>query len=489
MICLCFSQGLSAKFPLVDRTNRGNNLRGGNTNRTVSQQVLTDTSAYVRGANSQQCDNSPMHIVFITHRNPWPPLKGTQVRPYHMIKRLAERGHRVHLFGFLDDGDAAQAEHHLGKICESVHLLPLHDLAGKARAAWSMLGSQAPSEAYFRDPAMHRAIARVMQQAPIAAFGAFSSTMAQYVPPALRQHAVLDMCDVDSAKWQEYIPRARLPMSIVYRTEARRLAASERQCVRDFAATVLATDREAQLLAQLAQQAGDPIDTSRLMAITNGTDLDHFHPQARMPLNLADLPESERQHFHEGRRKLVFTGAMDYAPNIEAVQWFCSQCWPTIRAQLPQAEFLIVGSKPAPAVQALAQEPGVRVTGFVDDVRPYLNAAELVVVPLLLARGVQNKALEAMACGKAIVATPAVAAGLQIDTLMQRAKPGSTTGEVFKTADSAASFTQACLDLLADGQQRQALGERARAFVEQHYAWAPLMDQYAIRLEQAAKRI
>ena len=203
---------------------------------------------------------------------------------------------------------------------------------------------------------------------------------------------------------------------------------------------------------------------ARLRIITNGVDLDYFQPA---PLPVASRPVP----------RLVFTGAMDYYANIEAVEWFTKEVFPLIREQEPGAEFLIVGSHPADRVKRLARQTGVTVTGFVEDVRPFLREATVCVVPLRIARGVQNKLLEAMAAGKAAVATPEAIAGLRV-----------VSGEQLLTASAPGEFAQAALKLIRDDRLRESLGRQARRFVETEHDWTPLLQKLAELLETVAQR-
>ena len=164
---------------------------------------------------------------------------------------------------------------------------------------------------------------------------------------------------------------------------------------------------------------------------------------------------------------------MDYRANIDGACWFAADVWPRIRARWPEAEFSIVGSHPTREVRALGRQPGITVTGFVDDVRPYLRAATLCVVPLLVARGVQNKVLEALAAGRAVVATPAAAAGLRA------AAP-------ICTAATASEFAAVIADLLKDADRRADLAQRGRQFVVAHHDWAPLLRDLLEQLEAVA---
>jgi glycosyltransferase involved in cell wall biosynthesis len=258
-------------------------------------------------------------------------------------------------------------------------------------------------------------------------------------------------------------------MSFVYGLEARRIRRLEQLIVSDVHRTLLTTMREVELLG--GTQGGT------VRALVNGVDLDFYAPAAG-PVDVEALPESERQFFRESpgdRPRFVFTGAMDYRANVDAVCWFVAEAWPAVRRELPGAEFLVVGRAPAPALRAVDGRDGVRVTGAVADVRPYLRAATACVVPLRVARGIQNKVLEAMACGRPVVVSPSVRACLE-----------AATGDEVVTAEDGAGFSRALVDLTRDEARRTALGRAARAFVERHHRWERMLDEFVGVVEEAA---
>jgi polysaccharide biosynthesis protein PslH len=414
-----------------------------------------------------------MNILFFSHRTPYPPHKGTQVRPYNMIAALAARGWRIHLLAFAEGEGDAQAATELGKICASVELIPLSRAAANLRALAAIPTGRSLSLAYFDSARMREAVRRVVRQHGVGAMIAFSSTMAQYVPREFRRHSVADMTDVDSAKWLHYAATNPFPKSWVYKIEGRRLRRYEYDIVNGFAYTTLVTEREAELLTEL-----DPEARRRVVALTNGVDLKKFRPDAYTPFAPESLPPDERRFLTDPLApRLVFTGAMDYFPNVDAVCYFAHEVFPRVRAQSPSAQFLIVGSGPTPPVLELKRLPGVIVTGRVADVRPYLAAATACVIPLRIARGIQNKALEAMAAGRAVVATPEVVAGLG----------DARHGEELLVAATAEELAAAALRVIEDEPLRRRLEQRARSFVEREYDWGPLMARLAEMVESIAR--
>jgi sugar transferase (PEP-CTERM/EpsH1 system associated) len=398
-----------------------------------------------------------MKILFLAHRIPYPPNKGDKIRSYNEVRVLAARGHEIHLRAFADDPEDLEYQVELLRWCASVEVIPLRRWGRMLGAAAAALGGRSLSVGYYASRGMRKSVKRALAEHQFDAVFVYSSTMAQYVPPNLNSRTVADLVDIDSEKWRLYAERTAPPRSWAYRLDGRRLRRYEYEIVSRFAYTVVTTVREAALLDELDEFTR----RARLRAITNGVDLEEFEPVQRAPSD----------------SRLVFVGAMDYYANIEGVCWFVEEVLPLVRARDPQAEFFIVGSKPTEEVLRLAQHPGVKVTGFVRDIRPYLDSAAVCVVPLRIARGVQNKVLEAMASGKAIVATSEVAAGLR-----------ARHEEELLIADTPALFADAVLDILRDQALREQLGAQARLFVEREHDWTPLLQKLAGLVETVGAR-
>jgi sugar transferase (PEP-CTERM/EpsH1 system associated) len=252
---------------------------------------------------------------------------------------------------------------------------------------------------------------------------------------------VMDLIDVDSEKWRQYA-NSRPPWAAwIYRYEARCLAAYEAQIVRTFDRVLVVSEAE-------KGQIPPELQLANLRAMPNGVDLEYFSPA------------------HPGRYEaseplLVFTGMMDYWPNVDGVQWFVEHIFPRIRVAVPEVRLLIVGNRPTAQVRKLGGTPGVTVTGFVEDIRDYVGAAEVCVVPLRIARGIQNKLLEAMAMGKPVISTPQAFEGLRAEA-----------GRDVLVAEDEVAFAAAAIQLLADKRRSAELGRNARSCVERNYAWA-----------------
>ena len=378
-------------------------------------------------------------LLFLAHRIPFPPNKGDKIRSFHLLRHLSTR-YAIHLGAFVDDPDDWQYQNALKPYCASIKLMPLHPRRAKLGSLRGLLSGEALTLPYYRNGALKRWAADLAASGKVSRGLAFSSAMTQFMPDNLARR-VLDMVDVDSDKWTQYAPTQRWPMSWMYAREGRKLAHWEAKVAQDFDATFLVSDAEAALLKQRA-----PLAQHKISAFENGVDAVYFSPARDYP-----------NPYSPAVQGIVFTGAMDYWPNIDAVTWFAERIFPAVRDAMPSAQFTIVGSRPGEAVQALAQQPGVVVTGSVPDVRPYLAHAACAVAPLRIARGVQNKVLEAMAMARAVVVSPQAAEGLRAEA-----------GHDFILAQSEAGFAEAVVAQL----QHPVSAARARDSILARYDWA-----------------
>ena len=424
-----------------------------------------------------------METLFLAHRIPFPPDRGDKIRSWHLLKHLATLG-PVHLACFADDeADAA----HLPALREA-----LGDALGEAHveirrtgkaiaAARALLEGKPVSLTLFYSHSMRKFVTRMLGpipplpdsregtegwalaesgQAPTAqeptpgpsrksgrgevdTVFAFSGQMAQFVPEQLRQRFVMDFVDMDSAKFAAYA-EAGGPLGVLHRREAKRLFAFERAVAARADASLFVSEAEATLFRSRAN-----LPHADIRALANGVDLDFYRPGA---VPAADAP----------RPLVVFTGQMDYAPNIDAVTWFAAEVLPKL-----SATFAIVGRNPSEAVRRLASDR-VIVTGSVPDVRTWLEAADVVVAPLRIARGIQNKVLEAMAMARPVVASPAAFEGIEAEPRRD-----------LLVADGADAQAEAIKALLADPARAAALGSAARRRVEEAYRWDVRLEPLA----------
>lgn len=380
-------------------------------------------------------------LLFLAHRIPYPPEKGEKIRAWHEFLYLA-RTHRIHLGCFVDDPADAAHVTTLAAHCADLAAIRIAPRRQRLRALLRTRPGQPLSLGYFFDARMAAWVESKRAQGIDRAF-VYCSAMAPYVMGAPGLYRVLDMVDVDSAKWAEYAARAGWPARAVWAREARTLLAFERRAAADFDRTLFVSQAECAAFTGRAPEAA-----GRCRALDNGVDAARFAPSPDFASPYAP-----------GGPVAVFTGTMDYRPNIDAVAWFAHAVLPRLRARRPELRFAVVGANPAPSVQRLAAQPGVIVTGRVADVRPYLAHAALAVAPLRIARGVQNKVLEAMAMARPVVATPQAFEGLR----------AQADAELLVAGD-AAGFAEAVAAVL-DGRH-PGLGAAARAAVLRRYAWS-----------------
>jgi sugar transferase (PEP-CTERM/EpsH1 system associated) len=388
-------------------------------------------------------------IIFLSQRIPYPPHKGDKIRSFNLLRGLA-RTHTVRVGSFVDDpGDWAHVEE-LKSHCAEVFLLPLNRRSATLRSLRGLLTGDPLSKPFYFDSRMAEWVAQSTRAHQTQVAFIFSSAMAQYVLklPERPPHVVMDFVDVDSEKWRHYAERRSGPMRWLYRREGRTLLAHDTAIARMADASLFVSEREAALFQSLAPAVADKVS-----ALQNGVDTGYFDPAACIAA--ADDRPSD-----PAKLSIVFTGAMDYEPNIDAVTWFADHVLEDLRRRRAGATFRIVGTSPSREVQALATRPGIEVTGRVPDVRPYILQADVVVAPLEIARGVQNKVLEAMAMARPVVVTPQALEGLN-------AAPGQ---DVLCAERSAAPFLAAVLSATEPDTAKR-LGLAARRYAVDNHSW------------------
>jgi polysaccharide biosynthesis protein PslH len=394
-------------------------------------------------------------ILYLTHRIPFPPNKGDKVRSFNLLRFLCKR-YRVHLGTFVDDPADLAYVPEIEKMCASINAITLRPMLARLRSAVGVLTGEALTLPYYRNAALAQWIERTIHEHAISKAIVFSSAMAQYVLGHRELRVVVDFVDVDSAKWDQYGRSRSWPLSTIYGREGRRLLAFERVVAARAQASVFVTEAEANLFCSLAPECARTVHYAQ-----NGVDTDYFAPD---PKRVSPFAPNEDA--------IVFTGAMDYWPNIDAVTWFASEVMPRIVARRPSARFYVVGMQPAPAVMALDRDPGITVTGLVPDTRPYLQHAGVVVAPLRVARGIQNKVLEGMAMGRPVVVSAGAAEGIL-----------AANGIDFEVALDAEEFADKSLALMDDESRSRRMGEAARARVIAAYSWSANLLPFASLVE------
>lgn len=387
------------------------------------------------------------NILYLVHRLPYPPNKGDKVRSYHLLKHLVKQ-HRVFLGTFIDDPEDEQHLETLRSLCTDLHVANLNPRYAKIRSLGGLLAVEPLTLRYYRDSSMRSWVEKTCKRHHIDAAVVFSSAMAQYVETIPRLRAVIDFVDVDSAKWTQYAPQHRWPLSWLYRREGRMLLDYERRVASRAARSFFVTENEAALFCRLAPECAVRVD-----AVCNGVDSDYFAP---------DIDRASP--YTENELPIVFTGAMDYWPNVDAAIWFSTEVMPGLLARWPKARFYIVGRSPTPELQALASEK-IAVTGTVPDVRPYLQHAAVVVAPLRVARGIQNKILEAMAMAQPVVASSECAAAVD-----------AVSGQELLTATTPQEFVDSLSRILESTETAIAMGKAARQRVIERYSWEAHMS-------------
>lgn len=393
------------------------------------------------------------HLLYLVHRIPYPPNKGDKIRSYHLLKHLARHYH-VHLGTFVDDDNDWQYVDTVKQLCGETHFARLNPRLARLRSLGALLANRSLSVDYYRNADLLEWTERVIKKHDIRRVLVFSSPMAQYAMNVQGARRVIDFVDIDSDKWRQYAEKKKRPMSWLYAHEARQLLDYERHVAQAFDASLFVSQPEADMFKQLA-----PAASKKVGYFSNGVDTDYFTPVLGF-----ESPYSPDDAV------VVFTGAMDYWPNVDAVQWFADKIFPSIRRSHPNAQFYIVGARPSPQVKSLGERPGVHVTGTVPDVRPYIAHARVAVAPLRIARGIQNKVLEAMAMAKPVVVSPQALEGID-------AAPGND----IVLATGVQEFATSVTDLLR--RQDQTLGVRAREKVVNQYGWTSNLSRVDDLLE------
>ena len=388
-------------------------------------------------------------ILFLAHRVPFPPDRGDKIRSHHVLKALAGLA-PVHVVTFGDDARDMACEPDLAAVAAS------HCLVRRAMPLWragagALLSGSPVSLTAFHDARIAQFVARTLATRPIQTIYVFSGQMGQYVPAGFGGRVILDLVDVDSVKFEQYAATGHGPRRWIDAREGRLLRREEERLSALASHTLLVSEAEAELFR--SRLPG--VDGHTVAWLGNGIDARFFDPLAcgKSP----DLAFAPGPH-------IVFTGQMDYAPNVEAALCLIEVIAPRIRKVHPDAVVHIVGRNPPAALRRQDRRAGVRVWGAVPDVRPFLAAADIVAAPLALARGVQNKVLEAMAMARPVLVTPQAATGID-----------AADGVHLAVADGDDALTERALALLAGKVASAHMGKAARRFVLEHRSWDAML--------------
>jgi len=387
-----------------------------------------------------------VNILLLSHRVPFPPNKGEKIRTFYQLKCLSELGHQIHLFSPYEDKADLAHFNTLGKtLCTTVNAAPLKHKA--LRLVKGIAKNQSLSIANFYDKNLQQHVDLFLSDNTVDAILCTASSMAEYIFKSSvlktinkKPLLIMDFMDVDSDKWGQYKQNSSFPMSIIYAREQYLLSKYEKRIVEQFDACYLIAQAEVTLFNQQV------IQSDKVQVMGNGLDTIAFYPAKEKEANPYPI--------------FLFTGVMDYKPNVDAVVWFAEKCWGDIIKQHPRAKFIIAGMNPNKDVMKLVELTGVEVTGFVDDILPYYHQADIFVAPFRLARGVQNKVLQAFSCALPVISTPMGAEGI----ICQADRD-------ILIASSPEQFIKQANKLIAQPTLAQSIGESALQIIQQHYSW------------------
>ena len=382
-----------------------------------------------------------MNVLYVCHRFPFPPKRGGKIRPFNMIRHLTAAGHRVTVCSLTrsqaeaDEGRGIAphcAEQVMGRVSEPVQF---------ARMIARLPLTTPSSMGYFYSSELASEVRRLLDSQHWDLIFVHCSSVAPYVEHVTDVPKILDFGDMDSQKWLEYANYKPFPLSFGYWLEGQKMQAAEKRLARRFDICTATTRAEWRTL--------DGYGTGAVTDwFPNGVDADFFSPGSE-PYDVETIS---------------FIGRMDYYPNQECMARFCKQTWPLLKDKRPAMKLLIVGADPSPEMRALGELPGVTVTGSVPDVRPYIRSSALMVAPLAIARGTQNKILEAMAMGVPVVTSSVAAGGVD-----------AVAGEHLLVADTPEEIATAILRIVGNPGERERLADTGRARVLSHHDWAGSM--------------
>jgi sugar transferase (PEP-CTERM/EpsH1 system associated) len=381
-----------------------------------------------------------VRILYVCHRFPYPPKRGGKIRPFNMIRHLAQ-SHEVVVCSLARSPQEADEGRGIAPHCAEYHVAVVNDTVQTLRMIATLPTPITASASYFHSARLARTIRRLLRERRFDLIFVHCSSVAHYVQHVDDVPKILDFGDMDAQKWFEYAQYKPLPLNLGYRWEAQRLLAEEKRLARRFDFCTATTRAEWQTL----KDYGVPTPSDWF---PNGVDAQYFRP--------ADGGYD--------RDTICFVGRMDYYPNQQCMFDFCAGVLPLLREKRPELKLLIVGADPSPAVRKLGELPGVTLTGSVPDVRPYVTRSALTVAPLRIARGTQNKILEAMAMGVPVVSSAVAAGGVD-----------AVAGEHFVVADGARQTADAIERICADPAERARLAVAGRERMLSNHAWSRSM--------------
>jgi polysaccharide biosynthesis protein PslH len=390
-----------------------------------------------------------LKLLFLAQRIPYPPNKGEKIRTFFQINHLVKQGHHVDIVfssQTTEDnelGDAIAKLLSVGVIKEKLNYRWFRLLSG-------LLRNIPLSVCNFENGKLLKRLRHTVRNTKYDAIICTSSSMAEYVfksglnmeslRSGKRPMLVMDFMDLDSDKWLQYAHSSPWPMKWIYKREAILLAKYENKIQRNFDHCFFISQNEVDLFSERNGSS------QNVHVLGNGINIDAYHPADHQP-------ENEDPVF-------IFTGVMDYKPNVDAVIWFAGNVWPLILEHFPKSRFFVAGMNPTTSIGELAKTTGIEITGFVDDILPYYHQSNYFVAPLRIARGVQNKVLQAFACGLPVISSKMGAEGI-----------ACVDGEHIMIASTGEDYLKAVQKLEADKIFKAALIANALDLVKSHYSW------------------
>lgn len=391
-----------------------------------------------------------MKILFLAHRLPYPPDKGEKIRSFNILKHLANH-HEVHLVCWADGEHDLQAARALKELVPHLHVVPFRPLRQRLQMLRALFSDKPLTVHYFYADELRKQIDALLRSIEFDALYVYSSNMAEYVLEAKIPIRLIDFCDLDSEKFKQYAAIHKPPMSWLYRLEGRRLVRYEKRVAEEFNHVIFINAGEKHLFDN-GQSNG------KTSVLSNGVDLRQYFGDA--------LPNG-RPAASNDSPALVFTGTMDYLPNIDAAAWFAENVFPKIKSILPGAQFHILGRRPAKSIRKLHDpDKAIFVSGYVEDLRARMQSADVFVAPMRIARGMQTKLLEAMACGVPVVTSPTAAKGI-----------GAWPSREVLVAETEAEYARQVLHVLFNPRLRDGLRKRAFEFIKQKFDWKKNLQQ------------
>ena len=406
-----------------------------------------------------------MNILYLCHRIPYPPNKGDKIRSFNEVKYLSKK-HKIYLAFLIDDRKDLPYVNELKKYCETIDYDFIHPGWQKIKSLPYLLSRKPFTVPYFYSKKLQKAVDYRLSTIKFDAIFAFSSPMAEYVfkskaiqltphpsplPSGERGRVrggypklIIDFVDVDSDKWRMYAEYSKFPKTLIYKNEWKSLMAYEKKIGKAFDISIFVSDAEVKLFKSFAPDVN-------AISIPNGVDFSYFSNTT----NKTIMPDEQKDF------NILFTGAMDYFPNEDGVLYFYYKIWPIIKDKLPQSKFYIVGGNPSKKLKTITgKDKDVLLTGYVDDVRQYVWKADVFVAPLRIARGIQNKILEALAAGLPVVATSRASQGI-----------GCNGNEFLFIENSAGKFAERTISF-ADKHLSGKAVEKRESFLKQKYDWS-----------------